>query len=719
MRPTRSPIATLLLLLALGVCAPASPAWSAPSRSIHDAVVDTWFPVDSLGLDAATLPMAKAVRESLWVHVARSIEWGSLLAALEEPARLARIRTALAAGGGRPVRGFAEFDLGERERAMTALLGSDVNEDRQLAMRLRLACLSAIYASPLGRRFAGLDPRDAQAAARESEAPSPQFPPTWLVHDAAARRLGPRTGRLDAIVVGSGPAGAVIASELQHAGWRVLVLEGGPFVVPGSMNTRAMPRLLESRGRRASVDGSVLFSNAEAVGGGSTVNIDLAFSPTHPSVQHRIEDWRAQGHVALDQYRLPDLERAEAWVRARIGTRRPVFEEVNRNNRVLWDGAQRSGWHPKLYELNTFPPGAWPTPASDKRSAVSGMLLAAMQDSLNPLAVLPDAWVTAIHTEPRKGGQAATGVRFVVRAPWRSSGVLADPLSLNLTPGDTLTVEADRVILCAGALGSASLLLRSGLGGAGVGRGIVVHPAVPVIGRFDETVDALEGTPATVFVDDLAVTRGVMFEAMSAGPEYAAMMMPGTGRQVFAQVRAYRHLAGFGAMLIDTPDPENRIRLDAEGRPQIDYHLTPTDRARLGEAVELAVRAMFRAGAREVSIPSYEPVLGAPSSGGLVFRDSSNVAGFGRRLRFLPNGTLVTSAHLQACDEMGSTAATSVVDHRHQVWGVGGLYVCDSSTFPSSVGANPMQSVYVFAKLFAEELLGASRSPARSEVSPP
>jgi choline dehydrogenase-like flavoprotein len=33
------------------------------------------------------------------------------------------------------------------------------------------------------------------------------------------------------------------------------------------------------------------------------------------------------------------------------------------------------------------------------------------------------------------------------------------------------------------------------------------------------------------------------------------------------------------------------------------------------------------------------------------------------------------------------------------------LYVMDSSIFPTSVGANPMQSLYTFAKIFSDRLI--------------
>jgi choline dehydrogenase-like flavoprotein len=50
------------------------------------------------------------------------------------------------------------------------------------------------------------------------------------------------------------------------------------------------------------------------------------------------------------------------------------------------------------------------------------------------------------------------------------------------------------------------------------------------------------------------------------------------------------------------------------------------------------------------------------------------------------------------------------VSPRFHVWDrvanreIDNLFVCDSSVFPTSVGANPMQSIYTFAKLFVDTL---------------
>ncbi|MGI9075060.1 MAG: GMC oxidoreductase, partial [Bryobacteraceae bacterium] len=49
-----------------------------------------------------------------------------------------------------------------------------------------------------------------------------------------------------------------------------------------------------------------------------------------------------------------------------------------------------------------------------------------------------------------------------------------------------------------------------------------------------------------------------------------------------------------------------------------------------------------------------------------------------------------------------ATPQNSVVGQDFHVWGTQSLYVVDGSIFPTSVGANPMQSIYTVAKIFAD-----------------
>lgn len=269
-----------------------------------------------------------------------------------------------------------------------------------------------------------------------------------------------------------------------------------------------------------------------------------------------------------------------------------------------------------------------------------------------------------------------------------------------------LTIRARRVILSAGALGSPAILLRSKVPNDQIGRGAVLHASMPVLGKFERTVDALQGTQASVFVDDFLISRGYALESMSAEPLYGAIMAMGPAKHSLEVMMSYRNLGGFGVMLIDTPSPDNRVRLNADGEPEVDYTLSEADKARFRKGVAEAVRIMFRAGAKQVLIPTNEDLLGANKTGELeplVMTASSQADAIEKNLQFVPNRSIVTSAHLQATNKLGSSAANSVVSKDFKVWGTEGLYVVDGSVFPTSIGANPMQSIYTFAKIFADK----------------
>ena len=115
---------------------------------------------------------------------------------------------------------------------------------------------------------------------------------------------------------------------------------------------------------------------------------------------------------------------------------------------------------------------------------------------------------------------------------------------------------------------------------------------------------------------------------------------------------------------------------------------------------------MLRAGAKQVYLPTNEDLLEGNKTGQLspmVITDPRQADAIEKNLQFVPNRSIITSAHLQATNKLGANARDSVVSKDFKVWGTEGLYVVDGSIFPTSIGANPMQSIYTFAKLFADK----------------
>lgn len=693
--------ATVLFASSPSHCQTQAPSQQDPLYAVHAALFSTFLPVDALSRDRQISPLFAAAEGKIWSQAQSAAAFRQLLmpfAHLRALGDACGVQEYLQPLG---TESFAALTLPQREHVLSLLGSCDQNAERQLAASARNFYISKTYGA-IQEPLTGVD-LNLRASHEWIEAHTPHLPPTRLRYDRERHEIVSTDGPIDYLIVGSGPAGSVLAHELRRGGERVLLVERGSFIVPGSMQTRLIDGLLDAR---TSEDGGIIIHNGMAVGGGTQVNVDLCFAPTLPAIQAKIDDWRQQGRIGPNDFTYAEIASAYAWVKTAIGTRRLSDSEINANNHVLSDGALRDGLHPKLYDLNTYAPGQSPYPVTDKRSSESQLLLDALQDKRNPLNMIPDADVRRVLFDQDHGELKAVGVEVRTRKPISEEGVIADPNGFGATPGQTIAIYAKTVILSAGALGSPTILLRSGVHNDQIGRGVVLHPSMPVLGRFDRSIDALKGTQASVYVDDHLVDRGYALESMSAPPAYAAVMSMGTAMHTFQMVRSFRQLGGFGVMLIDTPSPENRLLLDEQGEPRIDYSLSDSDKARFRQGIVDAIRVMFLAGAKEVYLPTTEYLLAAPQTEnlhGAVLTDIKQANQAAKNIEFLPNRTILTSAHMQATDKMGADPRNSVVGRDFHVWGTRDLYVVDGSIFPTSIGANPMQSIYTFAKIFADQ----------------
>jgi hypothetical protein len=701
----------------------------------HTALFDLWFPLADLPIppDAKDelAPIADQVRSGMLQVFAKSEPLIGLLAAMTDPKLLPfydclsgsadpAVKAFLAASGG-----FGGMAAELRSPLFSFLFeGSCEPASTRVAMVLREAYLSGVWDLPLGVPLTGILPPPVFMPDVKiySTLHKPKLPPSRLYYDANQKCIRHRDGPIDCLVVGSGPGGATVAHQMWKAGKRVVVVETGPWVVWGSMDTRSYPELMFEHDAAATADNGVIFRSGQTLGGGSTVNIDLAFSPLEATIQARVGAWKEKGLIDARFYAEADLAAAYQWVRETIATRQLSQTELNQDNRVLWDGAERLGVDPRLYHLNRYRVGYSPSPVGDKRDAGRQLLQPAAESAANPLSIIPDASVVEVLFEPKQGSSElrATGVAVTMNQPWTENGnTIIDPCKLGVLVGATVTIPADLIVLAAGTIGTTRVLLNTAKNTPAVnnpliGRGLILHPSLPIVGIFDRQINLLEGLDSATFVDAFGVTPGFIFETMGGLPSYGAVLVPGSGRQVYDVLSQFNLSAGFGVMLVDTVSQSNDITLDPTGNVVVTYALSEADKQRFRTGAALAVRMMFLAGAKTVIIPSNENFLRVPNFDpmrGMYLTDIAQADLVERNLEFVPNRTLLTAAHLQATNKIGPSPNVSVVSTRQRVWNVltrteiPNLYVMDSSIFPTSVGANPMQTIYTFAKIFSDRLL--------------
>lgn len=740
-------------------------------KRTHNALFDTYFPIEDLPLSPRLQQIAIAVRTQSWMSFQNACpkpedtmgcQLKLLLEGFTYPRRMlpelpAAVQEYLVKHSSLAVqkflrRGYAPLTPVERQGVLKALLESPFNDMRRVAATLRQVYSSVIYGDPLGNEIAGIkaDVIFADHMEERVAAYKDKLPPSQLTYNGDEKTIVRKDGEaIDYLIVGSGPGGSVMAHELRDGKCEdsrgderpctVVLVDRGSFVVPGTTNTWSLPSLMYDNSNLSTADGGIFIRAGKALGGGSTVNADLAFSPLEATAHARIHSWRQKFLVDPRYYSIADLSDAYRWVRNTIGTRALDPQEINGSNQKLWDGAQRFGVDPSLYYLNRFKESEafameFP-PLIPKKSSVRMLLTNALIAEHNPLSVIPDAEVTQLLFEGLEEGHEddvrVAGVRLTMGEPWTSAGnTVVDPSALGISPNtNDVVLRARNVILAAGSIGTTEILLKSrefepALRNPLIGTGVVLHPAMPLIGTFcdpaqetcaeEDRVDLLEGLRESVHVDAFGTEPGFILECLSAFPSYGAVMIPGRGEPVFHHLERFNWLAGFGVLLIDTPSERNKIVLDPNtGNGKIEYSLSESDLKRLRQGVGIGIRIMFLAGAKQVIIPSNENFLELPDfdpTVGTYLTEIEQAAQVEHDLDFTPNRTILTSAHMQSSNKMGPTPDVGVVSWKHRVWNyssgheIPNLYIMDSSIFPTSVGANPMQSIYTFAKILSDRL---------------
>jgi choline dehydrogenase-like flavoprotein len=152
------------------------------------------------------------------------------------------------------------------------------------------------------------------------------------------------------------------------------------------------------------------------------------------------------------------------------------------------------------------------------------------------------------------------------------------------------------------------------------------------------------------------------------------------------------------------------VVLDSKSEPQVEYTLAEDDKKRFRRGVALAAKIMLKGSAKEVYLPTTENLVEGGAVGELhpvVITKAEQIDSIVEKMQFTSNQTIMSTAHLQATNKMGASAQNSVVGRDFHVWGTERLYVVDGSVFPTSIGANPMQSIYTFAKIFADRMNAA------------
>lgn len=494
----------------------------------------------------------------------------------------------------------------------------------------------------------------------------------------------------DVCIVGSGAGGSTAAQNFARAGLKVVVVEeGGYFTTPRfrMREDEAYPWLYQDGGQRASKDASVAIYQGKAVGGGTVVNWTTCFRLPEDVLEHWKTQHGVSGFTASDL--IPHYETVEK----RLNIHKVGLDEINRNNRLLYDGCKTLGWEVDTLKRNV---------RGCARTGYCGLGCPVEAKQSMAVTFLPDAMNRGATVISRcrvdrltKDGNRITGIR----------GHFMDAFGRHPT-GLSIEVKAKRTILCAGAIGTPSVLLRSGLGSeaAMTGKRTFLHPVVASAAEYDDDVAGYYGAPQGAASHHFAHRGsevGYFLEAVPLQPLFVSTGTGGYGKQHREVIQRLPKLAGIIALAIDGHHEEvdgGTVSLDADNNPVLDYTPHPKVFAAFRDALKNIAKLQLETGAKRI-FTGHDPVD--------VITKTADIQKLDAAL-FRPNSIFVGSAHQMGGAMMGAKEKGAVVrseDLRHQT--LEDLYVMDGSVFPTSLGVNPQLSIYGLTHLMSSRLAAA------------
>jgi choline dehydrogenase-like flavoprotein len=489
---------------------------------------------------------------------------------------------------------------------------------------------------------------------------------------------GQTTLEADVAIVGTGPGGAAAARVLSEAGLKVVMLEEGPARPRFRPNLANVNRYHMQEGGAMIARGSQLMPIAagRGVGGGSLVNSALSF---------RTPDAVLQGWTELlqdDRYG-PDAMR-------------PVFDEIGElveigltspdiageNNLLICRGVEKLGLRGGLAPRNT--PRCVGCGFCNYGCPVGGK--ASVDTNLIPMAMGKGATV-----------QADTKVDRILLSDdgSRVAGVAGRVLHTETREEvGQIEVRADRVFVCAGGIGTPRLLHAAGLAerlGPAVGRGLHVHPGNVVLGECAHDVHMWSGATQGAWFesDDLP---GVLPHTATLPPGALLLLFGRVGKRAKADLARMRKMCGCIVMISDKG--EGWVGARGDGNADISYQFADDDIQRIKDGMVLAGKVLLAGGAKKLLAPVH----------GLGEHRTIESFEAALRSRTISDFTLYAAHPMSSC-RMGVDPATSVIDKTGEAHGLPGLYLSDSSIFPTSLGVNPQYTTMTMSTVIARNLV--------------
>jgi choline dehydrogenase-like flavoprotein len=460
--------------------------------------------------------------------------------------------------------------------------------------------------------------------------------------------------KYDAIIIGSGASGGVMAYELTRRGLDVLVLEKGRREDPQSFQHNELemiPRLYKKGGLQTTVDNDLIIIQGKTVGGTTVINNAIWLRPDLDKVLGR---WKEAGATVPKDELIKSYEELEYALKISTITEK----QSNMGHKAFQKGCKALGIEADYLQNNRNKCIAcgWCN-FGCRYNRKTSMLVTYLPWAEQRGAVILDRCLDAeIVTKDKR----AVGVKF------------------NRDRKEEF-IKADRVVVCCGGVGSSEMLLSSGIDLDGrVGKGFHVLGGIFAMAENEDKVDGFDGIGLTSFAH---ASEDYVIEDFFAPPATFSLSLSGFFLTHFNRMMRYPYYSEAGVMV--GTDPHGVITIDKKKQAKINLKFNDKELAGLKKGLKRLVEIFFAGGAVKVMPASYKAIEFTSEA------DLKNIDSMIKR----PEDLLLGSAHPQGGNRISDDPGQGVVSNQFNVHGYENLFVTDASVFPTNLWANCQATV--------------------------